>query len=65
VRRPAILKVPAPAIRLLLGEMGQELLLAGARVRPTKLLDSGFDYRCAQLEPALRHVLGRQLELGQ
>jgi len=65
LRRPAILRVPAPAIRLLLGEMGQELLLAGARVRPTKLIDSGFDYRCAELEPALRHVLGRQRELGQ
>jgi uncharacterized protein (TIGR01777 family) len=64
LRRPALFRVPAPAIRLLLGEMGQELLLTGARVRPTKLIDSGFEYRFAELEPALRHAISRPTEIG-
>jgi len=62
LHRPAALRVPAPAIRLLLGEMGDELLLASARVRPTRLVESGFDYRHGELGAALRHVLGRTAE---
>ncbi len=59
LRRPALLRAPAFVIRLLLGEMGQELLLASAHVRPTRLIESGFEYRYPDLEGALRHVLGR------
>ena len=62
LNRPAVLRVPAAALRLLLGEMGEELLLASTRVKPARLLDSGFDFRYADLESALRHVLGRELE---
>ena len=53
--------MPAPAfgLRLMLGEMADALLLASNRVRPTKLLDSGYTFRFSDLEPALRHVLGR------
>ena len=59
LRRPALLPVPAFAVRLALGEMGEELLLAGARVKPAKLLKSGYTFRHAGLEPALRYLLGR------
>ena len=44
------------------GEMGQELLLTSARVRPARLVESGFEYQHEDLESALRHVLGRELE---
>ena len=65
LRRPAVLRAPAFALRLLLGEMGQELLLASARVRPMRLIESGFEYSHPDLEDALRHLLGRaQLEVG-
>jgi NAD dependent epimerase/dehydratase family enzyme len=53
LNRPAALRVPAAALRL---------LLASTRVKPARLLDSGFDFRYADLESALRHVLGRELE---
>jgi uncharacterized protein (TIGR01777 family) len=43
LRRPTLLPAPALAIRLLLGEMGQELLLAGARVRSAELERCGFE----------------------
>ncbi len=57
--RPTVLPLPAFAARLALGEMADELLLASARVRPTKLLKSGYQFRHTDLESALRHVLGR------
>jgi uncharacterized protein (TIGR01777 family) len=59
LHRPAVLPVPALAIRLALGEMGQALLLAGARVVPARLEAAGFRFRHPGLEAALRRVLGR------
>jgi len=57
--RPAVLPVPAFALRLLLGEMADEMLLASTRVRPSRLLESGYRFRHPSLEAALRHALGR------
>jgi uncharacterized protein (TIGR01777 family) len=54
LRRPAVLPVPAFALGLLLGEMGRELLLAGARIEPRSLLDSDFEFRFPDLDSALR-----------
>lgn len=55
--RPTLLPFPAFAVRLLLGEMGDELLLAGQRVLPKKLLASGFAFAHSDLESALRWAL--------
>ncbi len=55
--RPAVLPVPAFAVRLVLGEMADELLLASARVEPDRLLLSGYAFRYPELEGALRHLL--------
>jgi len=55
--RPAVLPLPGFAARLLLGEMADGLLLASARVRPRKLLESGFEFRHAELAPTLRELL--------
>jgi NAD dependent epimerase/dehydratase family enzyme len=53
------------AIRLLFGEMGQSLLLEGARVIPAKLRAAGFEFLHPRLEDALRRELGREApELG-
>jgi uncharacterized protein len=57
--RPAILPVPATALRLVFGEMAEVALLAGARVVPARLVRSGYQFRHAQLEGALRFVLGK------
>lgn len=56
--RPALLPVPAAAVRLLFGEMGEELLLASTRVEPQRLLAAEFPFAYPVLEDALRHVLG-------
>jgi uncharacterized protein (TIGR01777 family) len=55
--RPTIFPLPAFAARIALGEMADELLLASARVEPTKLSATRFSFRHKELEPALRAVL--------
>jgi len=58
--RPTPLPVPAFALRLAVGrEMADALLLASARVAPKRLLDTGYAFRFPDLEPTLRHLLGR------
>jgi hypothetical protein len=56
--RPALLSVPAAALRALLGGMADGALLASARVRPARLLAAGHCFRLPELAGALRHVLG-------
>ena len=55
--RPTVFPLPAFAARLALGEMADELLLAGARVAPRKLVESGYAFKHDQLEAALRAAL--------
>ena len=55
--RPTVLPLPAFAVKLLVGEMGDELLLAGQKVLPKKLLASGFTFAHSDLESALRWAL--------
>lgn len=56
--RPARLPIPAPILRLALGEQARALLLASARAYPERLLAMGFRPRHDELHGALRHALG-------
>lgn len=53
LRRPAVVRTPAWTLRLAMGEMADELLLASQRCRPTGLIASGFGWRHPLLESAL------------
>jgi uncharacterized protein len=53
VGRKSFLSVPKFAMRLAPGNMGEELLLGGARVVPRKLLESGYVFRYPHLKTAL------------
>lgn len=55
--RPAFLPVPALGIKLLFGEMGEELLLSGKKVLPRALEREGYRFQHALLEPALEDLL--------
>ncbi len=57
LHRPAILPVPAPLCRALFGELGQALLLEGARVSCARLEQSDFRFLYRDLESALRAEL--------
>ncbi len=57
--RPAIAPLPAFAVKALFGEMGETLILQGARVLPAALQRAGFVWQLPDLEQALRFELGR------
>ena len=57
INKPTIFPVPKFGIKLLFGEMGEELLLASNRVLPKKLLDSGFVFKNEHLAGALKSIL--------
>jgi uncharacterized protein len=57
LHRPAVLPVPALALRLLYGDMA-EIVTTGQRAVPQRLEQLGFTFRYPELEPALRDVLG-------
>ncbi|MGN6171147.1 MAG: TIGR01777 family oxidoreductase [Solirubrobacteraceae bacterium] len=56
LHRPAVLPVPALALRVLYGEMAQ-IVTTGQRVIPRKLSEAGFEFHQPDLEAALRDVL--------
>lgn len=60
LHRPAVFPSPAFALRLALGEMAQEALLASARIMPAKLTAAGFRFLHPTVEEALAAALGRE-----
>lgn len=59
VHRPAVLAVPAPALRLALGRgPADELLLASQHACPARLEEAGFEFRHPDIESALAAALG-------
>ena len=57
LHRPAILPVPAFALRLALGPMADEALLSSTRVNPGVLINAGFHFTQPTIEEALNSVL--------
>ena len=57
--RPAILPMPAFAVKLAFGEMGETVLLASQRVEPTQLVMSGYPFRFTDLRASLENSLRR------
>ena len=57
VSRPAIFPLPAFAVKLAFGEMGEELLLASQRVEASKLIASGYPFRYRELRASLESIL--------
>ena len=57
LNRPAVIPMPAFVLKLMMGEMAEELLLSGQRVVPAKLTRSGFEFKYPQLDDALRDII--------
>ncbi len=55
--RPSILPAPGLVLKLVMGEMAQELLLNGQKVLPKRALASGYSFKFPELEGALRDLL--------
>jgi uncharacterized protein (TIGR01777 family) len=58
LHRPAIIPLPAFAVRGLFGRMGVETLLGSARVIPVRLQDQQFNFEYPELDLALERILG-------
>lgn len=56
--RPSWLPAPAPALKLALGQMAEELILSGQRVLPHRLQQAGFSFQYPELDSALSEILG-------
>ena len=58
LRRPALARVPAFALKLALGEGVAETLLTGQRAVPRRLQGLGFAFRYSRLDDALQAIVG-------
>jgi uncharacterized protein (TIGR01777 family) len=59
LHRPAMVPVPAFALRLVFGRMADDTILASQRVIPKTLAGAGFEFRHPRLAEALRFELTR------
>jgi len=58
IGRPAIFPAPAFMLRATMGEMADALLLSSTRVKPGKLIESGYRFRFNDLTKFLQYSLG-------
>jgi len=59
LHRPALLRVPAPVLRLVMGQLANELLLASQRMEPAALAGAGFQWKHPSLAEAAAWVANR------
>ncbi|MBN2069462.1 MAG: TIGR01777 family oxidoreductase [Opitutales bacterium] len=57
VGKPALVPLPRYVVKLLYGQMGEELLLGDMNVIPAYLRDSGFEWLDSSLDLALKNIL--------
>jgi uncharacterized protein (TIGR01777 family) len=56
IRRPSWLFFPGFIMRLVLGEMANEVLLSGQRVLPKRLMEAGFEFKYIDVKRALKAI---------
>lgn len=61
LRRPAVLPVPRFALRLIFGEMADEVLLSGCRVKPMRLEEAGFSFEDTEISGCLSRLIAQKL----
>lgn len=64
LHRPAFMPAPAFALRLMLGEMADALLLSGQRAVPAKAESLGFTFTYPRLDDALGAIFGSAAVVG-
>jgi uncharacterized protein (TIGR01777 family) len=57
LKRPAIAPMPAAIVKLMFGQMGDELMIHGQSVIPQKLQQQGFQFNYSDLHSALEQIL--------
>ena len=59
LHRPAVVPAPAFAVKLLFGQMGEEMLLGGQRAEPRRLTEAGFAFEHTELEACLAAAVAK------
>lgn len=57
--RPTLIRIPAAALRSLMGEMADEMLLASVRAMPSRLSATEYSFLYSDLACALKHLFGK------
>lgn len=57
LHRPTLVPLPAPAARIVFGELADAMLLASQNIRPARLPDHGFQFLHPTLQEALPAIL--------
>jgi uncharacterized protein len=57
IGRPAKVPVPAMALKFAFGELAEATLLASQRVKPQKLIESGYQYHHSDIGPTMEELL--------
>jgi NAD dependent epimerase/dehydratase family enzyme len=52
-----IISLPEPLIKIMFGQMGEELLLSSQNIKPMKLKSLGFTFEDTQMQNALQRYL--------
>ncbi|MDQ0679052.1 uncharacterized protein (TIGR01777 family) [Arthrobacter pascens] len=60
LHRPAVLRVPSPVLRLVMGRLADELLLPSQRMEPALLSDAGFHWQHPSLAQAAAWVAAKK-----
>ena len=55
--RPGIFPLPAFVVKLVFGEMGEDLLLGSQKVEPSRLISTGYPFRYRELRTSLESLL--------
>jgi len=56
LNRPSYLSTPAPFLKMMMGDMANELLLCGLKIIPKRLLDAGFRFQFEHIDDALKDI---------
>jgi len=56
LKKPCWLPIPAFVLKIMFGQMAEELFLASQRVYPGKLIDAGFEFKYSELKKALESI---------
>ena len=57
--RPTLFPVPSPALKVMFGgQMAEEMMLNGQRVRPSRLVGAGFEFENEEIGEALEATVG-------
>jgi hypothetical protein len=57
LHRPTLIPIPAFGLRMIAGDMAEEMFLASQKVLPKRLTEAGFRFEDLELEPLLRKLL--------